>query len=48
MAKGKLEQTGMTEEINSIPTFDDAPPLSTLTQILIPVRSSQQTSNASI
>jgi hypothetical protein len=30
------------------PTFDNVPPLSTLTQSLIPARSSQQTSKASI
>ena len=66
MAKGKPQQTGMTAEINSIPTyaiqtnvkdkketyldpaFDDVPPLRTLTQIFIPARSSQQTSEASI
>jgi hypothetical protein len=66
MAKGKPQQTGMTAEINSIPTyaiqtnvqdkkeayldptFDDVPPLSTLTQSFIPATSSKQTSRASI
>ena len=66
MAKGKPQQTGMTAEINSIPTyaiqtnvqykeeaylgptFDDVPPLSTLTQSFTPARSYQQTSDASI
>jgi hypothetical protein len=43
MAKGKPQQIDVTIEINSIPTFDDVPPLSTLTQSFIPARSSQQT-----
>ena len=36
------------EEAYLNPTFDDVPPLSTLTQSFIPGRSSQQTSRASI
>ena len=66
MAKGKPQQTSMTVEINTIPTyaiqtnvqykeeayldpmFDNVPPLSTLTQIFILTRSSQQTRKESI